>query len=283
MRTSSRASPGGSSALRTSCTRRSELVTVPLLSHHDAEPGSTTSASCAVLVRKMSCTTRWSRPSSSSTAWALVGLRLGGVLADHVQRPQLAAAHRGEHVGEVPAVARRHGDVPRGVELRPRDVVLDVLEAGQLVRQGAHVAAALDVVLAAQRVEPGAPATDVTAQQGEVDEGEHVVDGVVVLGDAERPAQLGAVGAGVGVGQLADGLGRDAGDRRATLERPLLAPRRRTRRTRSCRARRRSALTSPAAMISRAIVLDRAMSVPTCRPSQRSANCAVDVRRGSTT
>ena len=36
-------------------------------------------------------------------------------------------------------------------------------------------------------------------------------------------------------------------------------------------------------MISRAMVLDRAMSVPTCRPSQRSANCAVDVRRGSTT
>ena len=29
-------------------------------SHHDAEPGSTTSASSAVLVRKMSCTTRLS-------------------------------------------------------------------------------------------------------------------------------------------------------------------------------------------------------------------------------
>ena len=109
-----------------------------------------------------------------------------------------------------------------GLELAPGRVVLDVLEAGQLVRQGAHVAAALHVVLPAQRVEARSPPPDVAAQQGQVDEGEHVVDGVVVLGDAERPAQLGPVGGGVGVGQFADGLGRDAGDRRAALERPVL-------------------------------------------------------------
>ena len=45
---SSRASPGGSSALRHRWTRRSELVTVPSASAHDADPGSTTSASSAV-------------------------------------------------------------------------------------------------------------------------------------------------------------------------------------------------------------------------------------------
>ena len=38
------ACPGGCSALRTSCTRRSLLVKVPSLSHHIAEAGSTTSA-----------------------------------------------------------------------------------------------------------------------------------------------------------------------------------------------------------------------------------------------
>ena len=43
---SSRASPGGSSALRTRCTRRSLFVTVPSLSHHAADAGSTTSAIC---------------------------------------------------------------------------------------------------------------------------------------------------------------------------------------------------------------------------------------------
>ena len=161
---SSRASPGGSSALRTSCTRRSQLVTVPSLSHHDADPGSTTSASCAVLVRKMSCTTRWSRPSSSCVACVTVGLGLGRVLADHVERPQVAAAHRVEHLGEVPAVPGRDGAAPRRLELAPGRVVLDVLEPGQLVRQRAHVAAALHVVLAAQRVEPGAVAADVAAR-----------------------------------------------------------------------------------------------------------------------
>ena len=40
----------------------------------------------------------------------------------------------------------------------------------------------------AQRVDPGAPAADMAGQQAEVDEGEHVVDRRVMLGDAERPA-----------------------------------------------------------------------------------------------
>ena len=66
---SGRADPGGSIALRTRCTRRSELVTVPSYSHQSAAAGSTTSASSAVAVRKMSWTTRWSSPSSRCRAW----------------------------------------------------------------------------------------------------------------------------------------------------------------------------------------------------------------------
>ena len=46
--------PGGCSALRTRCTRRSEFVTVPSDSHQLADAGSTTSATSAVAVRKMS-------------------------------------------------------------------------------------------------------------------------------------------------------------------------------------------------------------------------------------
>ena len=83
---SSRAPSGGSKALRTRCTRRSLLVTVPSVSHHAAEAGSTTSASCAVLVRKMSCTTRWSRPSEQVDGVLALGLGLGRVLADDVER-----------------------------------------------------------------------------------------------------------------------------------------------------------------------------------------------------
>ena len=62
------ASAGGARAARTRCTRRSLLVTVPSLSHQAAAAGSTTSAICAVAVRKMSCTTRWSSPSSRRSA-----------------------------------------------------------------------------------------------------------------------------------------------------------------------------------------------------------------------
>jgi hypothetical protein len=44
------------------------------------------------------------------------------------------------------------------------------------VRQRAHVAAALDVVLAAQRVEARAPAADVAGEQRQVDQRQDVVD-----------------------------------------------------------------------------------------------------------
>ena len=44
-----------------------------------------------------------------------------------------------------------------------------------------------------------------------------------------------------------------------------------------------SRLCSPLAMISRAIVFESAMSVPTSIPNQPSAHCAEPVRRGSTT
>ena len=90
------------------------------------------------------------------------------------------------------------------------------------VRDRAHVAAALDVVLAAQRVEPAAVAADVAGQQREVDQRENVVDRVVVLGDAERPADLRAVGPGVGVRDVLDDVRRDAGELLAALERVRL-------------------------------------------------------------
>ena len=93
---------------------------------------------------------------------------------------------------------------------------------GQPVGQGAHVAAALDVVLATQRVDAAAVAPDVAGQQDEADQGEDVVDRVVVLGDAEGPADHRARRRGEGVGQLADGLGRDAGLALGVVERVRL-------------------------------------------------------------
>ena len=154
----------------------------------------------------------------------VVGVRLGvhGVLADDVDARELTTVHRLEHVAQVPAVARDDRPAPRRLEPRPsRGVLYDVLEARQLVRDRAHVAPALDVVLAAQRIQPAAVDAHVPGQQAQVDERHDVVDGVVVLGDPEGPADHGAVGLRVGVRDLADHAGRHAGHGRAALERPV--------------------------------------------------------------
>ena len=152
----------------------------------------------------------------------LVGLGLDRVLADAVDRGQVAALDRVEHPRQVPAAPGRDGDAPLGVELRPELVVLDVLEARQAVGERAHVAAALDVVLATQRVDAAAVAADVARQQDQADQGQDVVDRVVVLGDAQRPADHRARRRGEGVGQLADGLGGDAGLLLGVVERVRL-------------------------------------------------------------
>ena len=87
---------------------------------------------------------------------------------------------------------------------------LDVLEAGEPVGQRAHVAAALDVVLPAQRVEARAVSAHVAGQQRQVDQREDVIDRVVVLGDPEGPADHRPAGPGVGVRHLPDRAGGDA-------------------------------------------------------------------------
>jgi hypothetical protein len=62
----------------------------------------------------------------------------------------------------------------------------------------------------------------VAGQQHERDQGEDVVDRVVMLGDPERPADHRAGRLGERVRQLADGLGRDAGLTLGVFERVCL-------------------------------------------------------------
>ncbi len=73
-----------------------------------------------------------------------------------------------------------------------------------------------------QRADAGAVAPDVAGEQAEVDERAHVVHCVVVLGDAEGPADHRPVGAGKGVGELADLRRRHAGDLLGPLQGPGL-------------------------------------------------------------
>ena len=115
----------------------------------------------------------------------------------------------------------------------------------------------------------------------EVDQREHVVDGVVVLGDAERPADHRLVGRGVGVRQLADRGGGHARLALGVLERVRLdlGP---VRLEVDVARSMNSMFARPAWMISRPIAFASAMSLPTSRPSQTSAHSAELVRRGST-
>ena len=83
----------------------------------------------------------------------LVRLAARRVLADDVERAEVAAIHRLEHLAQMPPLPGWKGRATPG----PRELVVDlrvfeVLETGQARRNRAHVAAALDVVLPAQRI-----------------------------------------------------------------------------------------------------------------------------------
>src|SRR5579862_8483123 len=93
----------------------------------------------------------------------LVGFGLRRVFADDVQRTELAALHRCEHIGQIPSALSRQSTAPRALELRNALRILDVLAARKLIRDCAHVAAALDVVLSAQRIEARTVPSDVPA------------------------------------------------------------------------------------------------------------------------
>ena len=171
---------------------------------------------------------------------------------------------------------------PGALEFRTQFIVLDVLKAGQAVGDGAHVSAALHIVLSAQRIQSTAVAAHVTGEQREIDEGDNVVHRVVMLGDAERPADLRALGLGVGVRGLADDFGGHAGLALRVLERVLLDASRYASNPLVAFSMNHS-FASPEAIISRAMALASAISEPTSRPSHTSAHCAEHVRRGSTT
>ena len=102
----------------------------------------------------------------------------------------------------------------------PHDLgVVDRLVSGQVVRVRARVVQALDVVLAAKRVQPGRLVAEVPGHEHEVRERPDVVDAARVLGDAEgvedRRVPLARVLARGG----ADVLGGDSRDALCILRR----------------------------------------------------------------
>ncbi len=105
---------------------------------------------------------------------------------------------------KVAAFHSRYFDAVSALKLGAQFVVFNMLETGEPVRDRAHVAPALHVVLAAQRVHAAAVTTDVAREEGEIDEGHYIIDGVVMLGDAERPADDCALCLSICMSGLAD-------------------------------------------------------------------------------
>ena len=87
-------------------------------------------------------------------------------------------------------------------------VVRHLLVAGENVRQTAHVAGALHVVLAAQRVHAGARHADVAAEHGQVGERLDVVGAGGVLGDPHAIEDAAALGPRKEARGLRSGPGR---------------------------------------------------------------------------
>ena len=97
-----------------------------------------------------------------------VGIRLQDVLALHVKTFERAVDSGVKHVRDAQTRLGVERFVPERFEYRPGRIIGDVPIAGQFVRERAHVAGALHVVLAAQRIHADAGPPDIAGRHGEI-------------------------------------------------------------------------------------------------------------------
>ena len=113
-------------------------------------------------------------------------------------------------------------DAPFLLEDFARGGVRHVAVAGKFVREGTHVASALDVVLSAQWINTDAFAADVASEHGEVGDAHDHRRTLRVLGDAEAVIDSSVGRGGVSAGSGADLLGSDATSARHGFGRILI-------------------------------------------------------------
>ena len=144
----------------------------------------------------------------------VLGVRIGleDVLALAVEPLEGAFDGRVEHVRNAQARLLVEGDAPKRLEHLPRGIARDVPVAGKLVREGAHVAGALHVVLAAQGVHAHARPADIAGRHGEVRDGHDRGRALAVLGDAEAVIDRAVAARGVSPRRAPDVSGGDAGE-----------------------------------------------------------------------
>ena len=97
-----------------------------------------------------------------------VGIGLQDVLALHIEAHEGALDRGVEHVRDAQARLRIELDVPQGFKLIAHRLARDVPVARQFVRERAHVAGALNVILAAQRVHADAGPADIAGRHRKV-------------------------------------------------------------------------------------------------------------------
>ena len=170
--------------LRTREMRRSALVKVPSFSRND-EPGRNTCANFAVSLRNRSCTTTHSIAISAAVTCCVFGSDCAMSSPSQYRPLKLPSSAASNMFGmrRPGSASQRHA--PGRLEQRARGGVRHVPVARQLVRERAHVARALHVVLAAQRVHAHAFAAEVAGGHREVGDAHHHGRALAVLGDAE--------------------------------------------------------------------------------------------------
>jgi len=121
---------------------------------------------------------------------------------------QIFHHRRHHHAGFI----RKGFDVPGFGKLGPGVRIGHLLIAGENIGQRAHVAGALNVVLAALRIDAAAFNADVAQKHLEIGAGHDIVHAADVLGDAQRVHQHGRFDGRHFARQLANGVGGNAAD-----------------------------------------------------------------------
>ncbi len=230
-------------------------------------PGRNTCANLAVSLRNRSCTTTSSsRRSAAVTCWVFGSdWAMSSPCTNSARNvPSTAASNMFGMRSPGSACSVR---APQRLEHRAGGVVGHVPVAGQLVRERAHVARALHVVLAAQRVDADAVAADVAGGHREVGHAHHHRRALAVLGDAE-PVVDGGVAAGAYRRAAARTLGgRHAGEHLGGLG-AVLRSRRRTPPTCAKSSSQRSATNSWSTRPSVTTTWARALTIATFVPGR---------------
>ena len=143
---------------------------------------------------------------------AEVGFGLQRIFAHDVVGFDLAGQRFMRHFGDAGAdlvIHLRRVDPPGGGEFGPHGGVGDLLIAGEQVRQHAHIAGALHIVLSTNRAHADVRTPQVAGEQRQACQAAHHVHRLAKLGDPHAPHNGGGRGGGKHAHRLANSLRAD--------------------------------------------------------------------------